>query len=80
MSVLEKCSWYRGHEYYVTSKAPLMVCSLSQNGPKQVLEVHLNCLMDKSIQYTLQVEKEVEKGKQQLGSLQRLRNLDAKWQ
>ena len=28
-------------------------CSLSQNWPKQVFEVHSNCLMDKSLHYKL---------------------------
>ena len=53
MSILEKCLFYRGHEYYVTLKAPLMVLSvlLSKNWPKQVLEVHLNCLMDSTNHY-----------------------------
>ena len=28
VSVLERCPLYRGHEYYVTLKAPLMVLSV----------------------------------------------------
>ena len=71
MSVLERCPLYRGHEYYVTLKAPLMLmCSLRQNWPKQVFKV----------QVEMSRRKEVEKGKQQLESLQRIKNLDDKWQ
>ena len=40
VSVLERCPLYRGREYYVTLKAPLMVLSVffSQNWPQQVFE------------------------------------------
>ena len=62
-------------------------CEYIFTGPHKLIEHFEKCLDQKtqlSVKIVFQVEmsrrKEVEKGKQQLESLQRIRNLDDKWE
>ena len=78
MSVLERCPLYRGHEYYVTLKAPQT--SLIERLEKCLDLIENPAVRKDSLSSELKMSrrKEVQKRKQQLESLQRIGNLDDK--